>query len=78
VSRIPIAPHAEVVTAGFVIEIVVEAAELSVLKAYARETGATDTPFFVAQVIDFIADPEIETLAFGRRRGFVIATMEMF
>ena len=60
------------------------------MKAYARETGATgnrrghhfhdhaDTPFFVAQVIDFIADPEIETLAFGRRRGFVIATMEMF
>src|SRR5919106_2217924 len=40
VRWVPVASHAEVITAGIVVEIVVEAAELSVLKAHSRETGA--------------------------------------
>ena len=40
VARIPITSDAEIVAAGFVVEVVVEAAELAVLKAHACEAGA--------------------------------------
>jgi hypothetical protein len=40
VGRIPITPHAEIVAATLVVEVVAKTAQLSVLKANAGETGS--------------------------------------
>ena len=90
-GRIPVAAHAEIVAAGVVVEIVVEAAQLSVLKAHAGETGAAgnrrchhfhddaDAPLFVTQVIDLIADAQVKPLAFARgERDFSMRRLKCF
>jgi hypothetical protein len=41
VGRVPITPNAEIVTAAFVVEVIVETAKLAVLKTNACETGAS-------------------------------------
>jgi hypothetical protein len=76
VGGIPVAAHAEIVAATFVIQIVAEAAELPVLKPNTGETRAagdrgrhhlhydSDAPFFVAKMRHFIAHTQIESLSF--------------
>ena len=88
-GRIPIASHAEVVTAGVIIKIVVEAAQLPVLKTHAGEARTArnrrrhhfrdhaKTPLLVAQMIDFIADAQIQSLSFSGSEGPFVATMKM-
>jgi hypothetical protein len=78
VSGIPVAPHAEIVAATLVIQIVAKAAELPVLKTNPGETRAaghrgrhhfhndSDAPFFVAKMRHFIAHTQIESLSFYR------------
>jgi hypothetical protein len=67
-TEVPLTPHTEIITAGFVVEVVVKATELPVLKAHASEASSagdrrrhhldddSEAPFFVTQMIDFIAD----------------------
>jgi hypothetical protein len=76
VGRVPITPHAKIVAATLIVEIVVKTTELSVLKANARETSAAgngrghdfhndaDTPFFITEVGYLIAHAEKESLSF--------------
>ena len=89
VSRVPIAAHAEIVAAGVVIEIVVEAAQLAILKAHSGKASTArnrrshhfrndaDAPFFVAQMIDFVADAQIEPLTFTQVARFFDAAIKM-
>jgi len=77
VARIPVAPHAEIVAATLIIEVIVEASELSVLKTNpgkARPAGHrgchhfhddSDTPLFISNMVYLIADPEIKAFRFG-------------
>jgi len=77
VGGIPIAPHAEIVAATLIIEVIVEAPELTVLKT---DTGKarparhrrchdfhddSNTPLFITKMVHLIADPEIKALRFG-------------
>jgi hypothetical protein len=76
---IPIAPHTEVVAAALIVQIIVETAQLTVLKTYAGETRAaghrgchhlhdhSESPLLIAQVRNFIPDTEEESLALAKR-----------
>jgi hypothetical protein len=77
VGGIPITPHSEIVAATLIIEVIVEAPELAVLKTDTREARPaghrrchhfhddSNTPFFIAKMVYLIADPEIKALGFG-------------
>jgi hypothetical protein len=72
VGRIPVASHAKIVTTRLVIQIVVKAAQLPILKSHPRETSSSrhrrshqfynypDAPLFVTDVGDFVANPQKE------------------
>jgi hypothetical protein len=74
VCRIPVPPHAEIVAAAFVVEIIIEAAQCAILKANPGKTGAArhgrshtfhhhaDSPVLIAQVGDFVADAQKKAL----------------
>lgn len=76
VGGIPVTPHAEIVAATLVVQIVAEAAELPVLKTNAGETCAaghrgchnfhndSDAPFFVTKMAHLIAYAQKESLSF--------------
>jgi hypothetical protein len=80
VRGIPITPHAKIVAATLVVEIVAEAAELPILKANASETRAaghrrchdfhndSNAPFFVAKMGHLVAHPQKESLSFCHQR----------
>jgi hypothetical protein len=80
VLGIPVAAHAEVVTTRFVVEVIVEAAQLPILKAHAYETGSpgnrrrhnlhdhADAPLFVTKMGDFVSDAEEKALSFRHGR----------
>jgi hypothetical protein len=69
VGRIPIAPHSEIVAATLIIEVIVEAPELTVLKTDTGKAGPaghrgchhfhddSNTPLFIAKMVHLIADP---------------------
>ena len=83
VCRIPVPSHSEVVAAGVVVKIIVEATQLAILKADANKTGAAghgrshtlhhdaDSPLFITNVGDFVADSQKKTLPLSKYRAFV-------
>ena len=89
-TRIPVTSDAEIIAASFIVEVVVEAAKLPVLKTHAREASAAGNgrchhlehhahaPFLVAQMIDFVADAKIKPFAFGCRQRSFAPAMKMF
>lgn len=76
---IPIPPHAEVVATALVVEVIVETAQLAILKSNAGETGAawhrrchdlhddSDSPLLITYVRNFIPDTEEKSLFFTER-----------
>jgi hypothetical protein len=79
VGGIPIAPHTKVIAATLIVQIIVETAQLAVLKTYAGETGAaghrgchdlhddSESPLLIAQVRNFIPDTEEKSLPLAKR-----------
>jgi len=81
VRSIPVTPHSEVVAAGLVVQIIIEAAELPILKSHACQTGSAghgrghhfhdnpESPHLIVKMGDFIADTEKKSFAFSERAG---------
>src|SRR5687768_16074620 len=88
-TGVPVAPHAKIIAAGLVVEIIVETAELAILKAHPSQTGAAgdrgchdfhnhpDTPLLVTQMIHRIAHPKVESLAFAQSHRFLGAAIKV-
>ena len=87
---VPVAPHAEIVTAGLAIQVVVKAAELTILKSYSGQAGSAwysrrhyfdydaDPPLLIVVMGDLISDAQEEPFSFAQCPEPFLSTITMF